>query len=287
MKTADVAIIGGGIIGASIAFELAAEKLDVIVLDRQQPGLEASWAAAGMLSPGPDAPDALPLVPLAKESMRLYPAFVAAIEELSAKRAAFARNGTIEVFTSPHGEAERDKMVAEFRALGIAIESISLDTAREAEPALGPAARAAAWLPEEEREALADALGVSPAAAWRLVRGLKRRGALGVVARVGPAPETCECLTYIKVDWVQDVALQALDDWIAGDPAIISGARVTGNYDYRLESRHGSFQAANAWSRGLSHVTARLVPGSGHGMAIYFDVRDELLRFLRRALGVE
>ncbi|MGH9748023.1 MAG: glycine oxidase ThiO [Candidatus Acidiferrales bacterium] len=149
MKVADVAIIGGGIIGASIAFELAAEKLDVIVLDRQQPGLEASWAAAGMLSPGPDSPDANPLVPLAKESMRLYPAFVATVEELSAKRTAFARNGTIEIFTAPHGEAERDKMVAEFRTLGIAIEAVTLDAARKAEPSIGSAARAAAWLPEE------------------------------------------------------------------------------------------------------------------------------------------
>jgi glycine oxidase len=149
MKTADVAIIGGGIIGASIAFELATEKLDIVVLDRQQPGLEASWAAAGMLSPGPDSPDALPLVPLAKESMRVYPEYVAAIEALSAKRTAFARNGAIEIFTSPLGEAERNKMVTEFRALGIAIDPISLDTAREAEPSLGPAARAAAWLPQE------------------------------------------------------------------------------------------------------------------------------------------
>jgi pimeloyl-ACP methyl ester carboxylesterase len=40
------------------------------------------------------------------------------------------------------------------------------------------------------------------------------------------------------------------------------------------------------WSRGLSHVTGRLVPGSAHAMAIYFDVRDELLRFLQQALGV-
>jgi alpha-beta hydrolase superfamily lysophospholipase len=40
-----------------------------------------------------------------------------------------------------------------------------------------------------------------------------------------------------------------------------------------------------AWSRGLSHVTSRLVDGSDHAMAIYFDVRDELLRFLQRALG--
>lgn len=149
MKVADVAIIGGGVIGASIAVELAAEKLDVVLLDRQQPGREASWAAAGMLSPGPDSPEALPLVPLAKESMRLYPAFVATIEALTGKSTSFTRDGTIEIFTSPEGEAERDKMVAQYHALGLAIEPSSIDTARKAEPSLGPAARATAWLPQE------------------------------------------------------------------------------------------------------------------------------------------
>jgi pimeloyl-ACP methyl ester carboxylesterase len=42
----------------------------------------------------------------------------------------------------------------------------------------------------------------------------------------------------------------------------------------------------SAWSRGLSHVTARIIAGSAHAMAIYFDVRDELLRFLRQSLDV-
>ena len=149
MKVADVIIVGGGVIGASIAFELAAEKLDVVLLDRQQPGREASWAAAGMLSPGPDSPDALPLVPLAKESMRLYPEFIASIEEASGKNTAFARKGVIEVFTAPFGESERDKMVAQYQALGLAIEPVAIDVARKAEPALGPAALAAAWLPQE------------------------------------------------------------------------------------------------------------------------------------------
>ena len=149
MKVADVIIVGGGVIGVSIALELAAQKLGVVVLDRQQPGREASWAAAGMLSPGPDSPDALPLVPLAKESMRLYPEFIASVEELSGKTTAFARKGVIEVFTAPHGESERDKMVAEYLALGLAIEPVAADVARKAEPALEPAVRAAAWLPQE------------------------------------------------------------------------------------------------------------------------------------------
>ncbi len=64
MKTFDVIIVGGGLIGGSIAFELAPEKLRVAVLDRQEPGREASWAAAGMLSPAPESdpsPSTMPL----------------------------------------------------------------------------------------------------------------------------------------------------------------------------------------------------------------------------------
>jgi dienelactone hydrolase len=41
-----------------------------------------------------------------------------------------------------------------------------------------------------------------------------------------------------------------------------------------------------AWSRGLAHVAGRIIPGAAHAMAIYFDIRDELLRFLRQSLGM-
>lgn len=44
---------------------------------------------------------------------------------------------------------------------------------------------------------------------------------------------------------------------------------------------------ATTWSRGLSHAKAHVIPGSAHAMAIYFDVRDELLRFLHKSLGVQ
>ena len=149
MSAYDVLIVGGGLIGGSIAFELASEKLRVAVLDRQEPGREASWAAAGMLAPGPDSTESSPLVPLGIESLRLYPEFIAAIEGASQKSTDFTRNGTFEVFRGPQAEAQRNAMVAKFRRLGLAAEAMSPSAARKHEPSVGPRADAVAWLPDE------------------------------------------------------------------------------------------------------------------------------------------
>ena len=149
MTTFDAAIAGGGIIGTSIALELAEAGLRVVVLDRQEPGREASWAAAGMLSPGPDAPGALPLVPLGKDGLRRYPEFAAHVERLSGQRVPLARNGTIELFFGATGEAERAAMIKQYASLGLEIEPMSLDAARKFEPTIGAEPGAAAWLPDE------------------------------------------------------------------------------------------------------------------------------------------
>jgi len=149
VKTYDVVIVGGGIIGGSIAFELARRNLRVAVLDRQELMHEASWAAAGMLSPAPDNPAAIPLVPLGRASLALYPNFVAAVEEASEMRTGYRTGGALEVLC--HGDEERElsTLVALHHGLGLACEPLRLEEAREMEPALGRDARAAAFLPDE------------------------------------------------------------------------------------------------------------------------------------------
>jgi glycine oxidase len=149
VKTFDVAIIGGGLIGASIAFELAGAKLRVAVFDRQEPGREASWAAAGMLSPAPDSARDLPLVPLGRESLRLYRDFVAAVEEASGESARLRWDGALEVFFGGQAEAHRDRRTAQCRGLGLNVEAVDSATARLWEPALGAGVRSALWLPDE------------------------------------------------------------------------------------------------------------------------------------------
>jgi len=156
-----VLIVGGGIIGGSIAYELAQRNLRVAVLDRREPMSEASWAAAGMLSPAPDCPAAIPLVPLGRASLALYPKYVGAIEDASGQRTGFRTGEAIEIIS--HGDAERElsTLVALHRGLGLACDPLPVDEIQTIEPALGRNVRAAALLPEEcsvEPRALTTAL---------------------------------------------------------------------------------------------------------------------------------
>lgn len=82
MKTADVAIAGGGIIGLATALELAASGVRVVVFDRREAMSEASRAAAGMLA-GTDPENPPELAGLARLSVSLYPEFLSRVEELS------------------------------------------------------------------------------------------------------------------------------------------------------------------------------------------------------------
>ena len=161
-------IVGGGIVGCSIAYELAQRKLRVAILDRQELMSEASWAAAGMLSPAPDSPAAIPLVPLGRASLAMYPRFIEALEEASGRRTGFRTDGAIEVLS--HGDPERElsTLVALYRGLGLSCEPIPVAEIRTTEPSLGRNARAAALLPDEcsvEPRAIASALLVAAASA--------------------------------------------------------------------------------------------------------------------------
>jgi len=78
----EVLIVGGGLIGSSIAWRLAQKGAQVTIADAGNLGGEASPAGAGMLSPGAEFDKPSAWLDLGLESMRLYPAFV---EELQAE----------------------------------------------------------------------------------------------------------------------------------------------------------------------------------------------------------
>ena len=149
MKKFDVAIAGGGIIGGAIALELARAGLRVGVFDRQQPGQEASWASAGILSPAPENPGMIAIVPLGKASLSLYPEFIARVEEISGKSAGFRPKGTLEALFSQDAKAELSTIIALHHGLGLKAEPLRAEDARELEPALSAEVEAAVLRPDE------------------------------------------------------------------------------------------------------------------------------------------
>jgi len=144
-----VAIAGGGVIGGAIALELARSGMRVAVFDRQQPGQEASWASAGIISPAPENLGMIVTVELAKRSAALYPEFVAQVEELSGQSTGYRRKGTLEAIFSHDAKEELSTIIALHHGLGLKAEPLRAEDARELEPALSDELEAAVLRPEE------------------------------------------------------------------------------------------------------------------------------------------
>jgi glycine oxidase len=149
MKKFDVAIAGGGVIGGAIALELSRAGMRVGVFDRQHPGQEASWASAGILSPAPESPGMIAMVPLGRMSLSLYPEFVAQVEENSGKNTGFRSKGTLEALFSRDTNAELSTIIALHHGLGLKAEPLRAADAREMEPALSEDVEAAVLRPDE------------------------------------------------------------------------------------------------------------------------------------------
>jgi glycine oxidase len=75
-RAADVLVVGGGLIGCALAAEVRARGRSVMLLERAEPGAEASSAAAGMISPQVEAREPGPFFDLLLESRSLYPRWV-------------------------------------------------------------------------------------------------------------------------------------------------------------------------------------------------------------------
>jgi len=161
MPSHDAIVIGAGLVGSAIALRLAQEGLRVALLEKNASGHEASWAGAGMLSPAPDTPASIPLVPFSRASLSLYPQFIAEIEDISGRRTGYRTEGAIELLFSADAERELSTLIALHHALGLPTEPLPLDEAIKMEPEITRRARAAAYFPYEacvDNRALIEAL---------------------------------------------------------------------------------------------------------------------------------
>src|SRR5438552_1844177 len=109
METPDVLIIGAGVIGCSLARELARANLQVTVVERHTVGAGASSAAAGLLVPSLSSMPAGPFVDLCHQSAAGYESWVAELRADGAGDIGFRRCGLLEVWPEPQPQALRPR----------------------------------------------------------------------------------------------------------------------------------------------------------------------------------
>jgi len=157
VRTWDVIIIGGGIIGLSLAVELRKRQVRVLVVERGEPGREASYAAAGMLADwGMEIPP--PLQALATASAKMYPEFVHELQDESGSEVDLRDQGTILFLSAPRASDAFDCSRAQ----------LAPDRCSELEPGLAHPTLPALYLKERSVDPRALTLAVLKAAKHRL-----------------------------------------------------------------------------------------------------------------------
>src|SRR4029079_13347914 len=148
--SADIVIVGGGVIGLTIARGLALRGVrDVCVVERGNLGTEASWAAAGMLLPQveADAPD--DFFDLACQSRDLYPAFAAALREETGIDVELDTTGTLYLALTEHDHEEIERRYEWQTRAGFSVERLSIAEARALEPCISETTLCALRFPKD------------------------------------------------------------------------------------------------------------------------------------------
>jgi len=159
--TRDVIIVGGGVIGCSIAWKLAQAGLKVTVIERGRIGCEASRAAAGMISPQSEASTSGPFFDLCLKSRSMYRRFAQELSEASGIDIQYRDEGTLFVVLRGQDVKEKTNWSRWQVEAGLPIQNLSLNEIHRLEPAVTESAIGAILLPEEhqvENRRLMDAL---------------------------------------------------------------------------------------------------------------------------------
>src|SRR5205814_1127997 len=146
-QTTDVAIIGGGVTGSSIAYHLSKAGVRVAIIERAALAAEASSAAAGLLAPaevliGPKAGADLFLA-----SWSITPEVIAEIEDVSGTQVEYQRTGALHIIENAQERSHMRKYAEVWQAQGLEVRWLASDDIRQYEPLLKPEIDAALYVP--------------------------------------------------------------------------------------------------------------------------------------------
>ena len=147
----DVIVLGGGIIGCSLAEELACRGSRVALIERQWLGAEASTAAAGILSAQVDLPRADAFFELCQASRSCYPAWVGRLTRQSGRLVGWRADGVLYLaFTAVQARRMASQIQWQQRR-GLPASGLTLKQLRHLEPTVDGKVAAAFQFPTESQ----------------------------------------------------------------------------------------------------------------------------------------
>ena len=146
-RATDVVIIGGGVIGCSIAYQLSKAGVQVSIVEREEIAAEASSAAAGLLAPaevliGPKAGADLFLA-----SWLMTPELIQEIEAVSGVQVEYHRTGALHVAANEEEAAQMRRYAEVWEAHGSKVQWLYGKEVREYAPLLNPEIDTALYVP--------------------------------------------------------------------------------------------------------------------------------------------
>lgn len=164
-ETADVVVVGGGVIGLAIARALRQRGVpDVVLIERGQLGAEASWAAGGILGPQVEADRVDDFFRLACASRDLYPAFANALRAESGTDVELDTTGTLCLAFTEEDENELRRRLEWQTQAGLSVELLNARETRVLEPCISARVRCALRFPNDvqvENRKLLEALAAA------------------------------------------------------------------------------------------------------------------------------
>jgi glycine oxidase len=130
-----VTVIGAGVIGQAVTYELVRRGASVTLVDARGAGLGSTQAAAGMLVPYIEG-SGTPLLPLAVRSLEMYDAFVERLSRDSGLRVGYGRPGSLQVTMQSESFDELLALAGRLRAMGVACDLLDARDVSGIEPQL-------------------------------------------------------------------------------------------------------------------------------------------------------
>jgi glycine oxidase len=144
-----VVVIGAGVIGAAVGWELLQRGVEIVLLEGSAEGGHASAASAGMVNPFSLTPDDTPALPLYWQSLQMYPNWTRTLHEQTGIDPEWRSGGCLRVALTPADAEHLEASRAWIRRYDPHAELIDAQTARQMEPALNPEIACALHIPSE------------------------------------------------------------------------------------------------------------------------------------------